>query len=99
MSGPLLLVEEFSWIEIYFNGETQDCCKIRDAIREAIEPCAKLLGYKSSALQYDFLFACCLPEHKDKNQHLVVNVNLDTCKAKCSRVYPLKEKELCWFAG
>ena len=39
LSGSLLLVEEFGWIEIYFSGETQDCCTVQDAAKEAIEPC------------------------------------------------------------
>ena len=94
-----MLVEEFGWIEIYFSGETQDCCAVRDAVEEAIGPCAKLLGYKPSALQYDLLFACCLPEHKDRKLHLVESVNIDTCKAKCNRTYPLTERQLQWFTG
>ena len=77
-----------------------DCCTVRDAVKEAIGPCAKLLGYKPSALQYDLLFACCLPEHKDRKLHLVESVNIDICKAKCNRMYPLNiERQLCWFTG
>ena len=95
-----MLVEEFGWIEIYFSGETQDCCTVLNAVKEAIGPCAKLLGYKASALQYDLLFACCLPEHKDRKLHLVESVNIDTCKAKCNRTYPLNiERQFCWFTG
>ena len=99
LSGSLLLVEEFGWIEIYFNGMVRDCCTVRDAVKEAIEPCAKLLGYKLFALQYDLLFACCLPEHKDRKLHLVESVNLTAHETKCNRTYPLTEKQLCWFTG
>ena len=67
-------------------------------VKEAIEPCAKLLGYKPSALQYDLLFACCLPEHKDRKLHLVESVNIDTCSV-IEHNYPLTERQLCWFTG
>ena len=53
LTGSLLLVEEFGWIEIYFNGIVCDGFKICNVIEEAIAPCAGLLGYKPSALQYD----------------------------------------------
>ena len=99
LTGSLLLVEEFGWIEIYFNGEIHDCHIVCNAIKEAIKPCAGLLGYKPSALQYDLLFPCGLPEHKKRRLHLVANVNCDKSQAKCTRTYPLTEKQLCWFTS
>ena len=95
----MLLVEEFGWIEIHFNGEIDDCYKVLNAIKEAIEPCAELLGYKPFALQYDLLFPCGLPEHEKKGQHLVDNVHCDKRQAKCTRTYPLTEKQFCWFTS
>ena len=100
LSGSLLLVEEFGWIEIHFNGpEIDDCSKVLNAIKEAIKPCAELLGYKPSALQYDLLFPCGLPEHKKKGKHLVENVICDKRQAKCNITYPLTEKQFCWFTS
>ena len=93
-----MLVEEFGWIEIYFNGMIRDCCTVRDAVKEAIQPCAKLLGYKPSALQYDLLPLCVLPEHKDK-PHPVLNVELKEKSGFCKSLVNLSEKQLCWFAG
>ena len=45
-----------------------DCCTVLDAVKEAIEPCAKLLGYKPSALQCDIPL-CGLPEHSQDKLH------------------------------
>ena len=94
-----MLVEEFGWIEIHFNGEIRDCCKVCNVIDEAIKPCAELLGYKPYALQYDFLFPCGLPEHAERRLHLVANVSCDKHQAKCTRAYPLTEKQFCWFTS
>ena len=99
LTGSLLLVEEFGWIEIHFNGEIDDCSKVLNAIEEAIKPCAGLLRYKPSALQYDLLFPCGLPEHKKKGKHLVENVNRYKHLAKCNITYPLTEKQFCWFTS
>ena len=97
--GSLLLVEEFSWIEIYFNGFLDDCCTIRDAVKEAIEPCAKLLGYKSSALQYDLLPLCGLTQHKQDKLHPVLKVIPERKSGFCKSLVNLTERQLCWFAG
>ena len=94
----MLLVEEFGWIEIHFNGEIDDCYKVLNAIKGAIKPCAELLGYKPSALQYDLLFPCGLPEHTERKLHLV-KVDCDKHQAKCTRTYLLTEKQFCWFTS
>ena len=77
----------------------RDCCTIRDAIKEAIEPCAKLLGYKPSALQYDPLPLCGLPEHSQDKLHPVSRISLEDKQAFCKRIISLTERQLCWFTG
>ena len=97
MIGSLLLVEEFGWIEIYFKGKQHDCCIVHDVIKEAIKLCAELLGYKPSALQYDLLPLCSLPEHKQEKFHPVSNVK--DRNAFCEGMINLTEKQLCWFTS
>ena len=80
-----MLVEEFGWIEIYFNGMVCDCCIVRDAVKEAIEPCAKLLRYKSSALQYDLLPLCVLTQHRQDKLHPVSKPLLKVKKGFCKK--------------
>ena len=77
----------------------RDCCIVRDAVKEAIEPCAKLLGYKSSALQYDLLPLCVLTQHRQNKLHPVLKVLLEDKKGFCKKTFDLHEKQLCWFTG
>ena len=76
-----------------------DCCIVRDAVKEAIEPCAKLLRYKSSALQYDLLPLCVLTQHRQDKLHPVSKPLLKVKKGFCKKLFDLYEKQLCWFTG
>jgi hypothetical protein len=98
LTGSLVLIEKFRWIEVYFNGMIYDCVKVREVIEEAIGPCAEVLSYEESALEYDILPLCTYSEqHKDNKQHPVSEIFLENRIAKCGNPFPLNKRQLCWF--
>ena len=67
--GSVLLVDQFYWIEVCYNGVTKNCFKLRKVICEAISSCADILAYDEGALNAEVTIPC-KQEHSDSGHKL-----------------------------
>ena len=56
--GSVLIVDQFYWIEVYYNGMTENCFKLRNVICEAISTCADILAYDEEVLKAEVTVPC-----------------------------------------
>ena len=100
LCAPILLIEEFEWIEVHFWGDRNNCHKLKDAIIQAISSCAKVLDYDPSVLEVDTKVLCQLPHQRSYPLHPVI-INEEKCKINCPHEFylckDLSSSQSCWF--
>ena len=102
LCAPVLLIEEFEWIEVHFWGDRSDCLELKAAIIEAISSCGELLDYDSSVLEVDTKVFCKLPHQGSHPLHPVIinkkkhNIN---CPHEPNLCQSLSANQSCWFNG
>ena len=105
--GSVLLVDRFYWIEVYYNGVTKNCFKLRKVIREAISSCADILAYDEGALKAEVTVPC-KQDHSESGYKLhpvIISWDDDPPLMRCSieKQLPtleiIDERQTCWLIG
>ena len=105
--GSVLLVDRSYWIEIYYNGLTKNCFKLRKVICEAISACTDILAYDEGALKAEVTVSC-QQKHTDSRHKLhpvIISWDNDPPLIRCSIEKQLPTLELidarqtCWLIG
>ena len=105
--GSILLVDRFYWIEVYYNGLTKDCFKLRKVICEAISACTDILAYDEGALKAEVSVPC-KQEHSESGYKLhpvIISWGHDPPLMRCSiekqlpTLQLIDERQTCWLIG
>ena len=105
--GFVLLVDQFYWIEIYYNGVTKNCFKLRQVICEVISACANILAFDEGALKAEVTVPC-NQKHIESGYKLhpvITSCDNDPPLLRCSieKQLPIleltDERQTCWLIG
>ena len=107
--GSLLLVDRFYWVEVYYNGLSENCFFLRCIICEAISTCADILTYNKDAIIAQVTLPCqrkhLLSVHDNKLHPVVLSMDKDPPVIRCSiekELHTLKltdKRQTCWLIG
>ena len=79
--GSVLLVDQFYWLEVYYNGLNDNCFHLRHIICEAISTCADILAYNKDAIIVQVSVPCqqnhLLSIHDNKLHPAVLSMDKD----------------------
>lgn len=106
--GAVLLVEEFSWIEVYYTGLPMKYChRVLQVVKESISSCAELLSYDPAALDCVSTLLChkthTIDEGTESHPVILKSVIDGGMVVNCSveRQIPAwtltNPKQYCWF--
>lgn len=105
--GSVLLVDQFYWIEVYYNGLTKNCYKLRQVICQAISTCEAVLDYAKGTLNAEVTVPC-QQQHQLGNHKLhpvILSLDEDPPAVRCSVEKKLptirltNERQTCWLIG
>ena len=105
--GSVLLVDQFYWIEVYYNGLTENCFQLRKVICKAIATCTEILAYDEGAINAKVTVPC-LQEHQlsgHKLHPVILSMDKNPPAIRCSLESHLptllltNERQTCWLIG
>lgn len=101
LSAPLVLIEEFQWIEVHFFGDRDECPDLKEAISEAILSCADLLGYDSIVMEFVVSVPCQLLHEECSYPFHPAIINEESLIINCPFEKRLRSgllpNQQCWF--
>ena len=107
--GSVLLVDRFYWLEIYYNGLSENCFQLRNIICKAISTCADILAYNKDAIIAQVTVPCQQKHissvHDNKLHPVVLSMDKDPPIIRCSIEKELPtlrltdERQTCWLIG
>ena len=107
--GSVLLVDRFYWLEIYYNGLSENCFQLHYIICEAISTCAEILAYDKEAVITEITVPCqqkhLLRVHDNKLHPVVLSANKDPPVIRYSVEKELPtlrltdKQQTCWLIG
>lgn len=106
---PVTFVDEVEYIDVYFNGESEDCYRLREVIVEALSACSDILNFDMKKLS---VLVHCKQKHKsphnDRKPHpITISYEKESPRIGCSveteleqlKLTDLDEKRSCWLRG
>ena len=107
LDASVLLVDRFYWIEVYFNGQKENCFQVRKVICEAISTCSSILAYDQEALNAEVTVFCeqehTINDHKFHPAILSIENNLVNARCSIEKDLPMielaNERKTCWLIG
>ena len=107
--GSVLLVDQFYWLEVYYNGLNENCFQLRNIICKAISTCADILAYNKDAIIAQVTVSCQQKHissvHDNKLHPVVLSMDKDPPVIRCSIEKELPtlrltdERRTCWLIG
>ena len=107
--GSVLLVDQFYWLEIYYNGLSENCFQLHYIICKAISTCAEILAYDKEAVITEITVPCqqkhLLRVHDNKLHPVVLSANKDppvirySVEKELSTLRLTDKQQTCWLIG
>ena len=107
--GSVLLVDQFYWLEVYYNGLSENCFQLRNIICKAISTYADILAYDKDAIIVLVTVPCQQKHissvHGNKLHPVVLSMDKDppVIRSSIEKELPTlrltDERQTCWLIG
>ena len=95
----MVLVDQFYWIEVYYNGLTENCFQLCKVISKAVATCTKILAYDEGAINAKVTVPC-LQEHQlsgHKLHPVILSMDKNPPAIRCSIESHLPNLLAYWY--
>ena len=107
--GSVLLLDRFYWLEVYYNGLSENCFQLPNIICKAISTCADILAYDKDAIiaqvtvPYQQKHISSVQNNKLHPVVLSMDKNPPVIRCSIEKELPTlrltDERQTCWLIG